>query len=72
VFSDVPGSLNESDRHSPELDIVAKGVDGDFFLMPQSSTTVFMAFCVPPLFMWVLACWIVLREPFALGNSNVG
>ena len=30
---------------------VPKGVDGDFFLMPQSATTVFMAFCVPPLSM---------------------
>jgi len=28
---------------------VAKGVYVDFFLIPHSSTTVFMAFCAPPL-----------------------
>jgi hypothetical protein len=28
---------------------VAKGVDMDFFLMPHSATTTFMAFWAPPL-----------------------
>jgi hypothetical protein len=28
---------------------MAKGVYMDFFLMPHSLTTIFMAFCVPPL-----------------------
>lgn len=51
---------------------VAKGVNMDFFLIPHSSTTVFMAFCVPPLSIWVVACWMVLRLPFVLGNIKYG
>ena len=51
---------------------VAKGVYMDFFLIPHSSTTVFMAFCAPPLSIWVVAFWIVLRLPFALGNIKYG
>ena len=50
---------------------VAKGVYMDFFLIPHSSTTVFMAFCAPPLSIWVVAFWIVLRLPFALGEYKI-
>jgi len=35
---------------------VAKGVNGDFFLMPHSMTTTFMAFWAPPRSIWVVAC----------------
>lgn len=35
---------------------VPKGMDRDFFFMPQSATTLFMAFWAPPLSMWVVVC----------------
>lgn len=35
---------------------VPKGVNGHFFLMPHSATTIFMAFWAPPLSIWVVAC----------------
>ncbi len=35
---------------------VPKGVNGYFFLMPYSATTIFMAFWAPPLSIWVVAC----------------
>lgn len=35
---------------------VAQGVNGYFFLMPHSATTVFMAFWAPPRSIWVVAC----------------
>ena len=35
---------------------VPKGVNGYFFLMPHSATTIFMAFWAPPLSIWVVAC----------------
>ena len=35
---------------------MAKGVNRDFFLMLHSLTTVFIAFWVPPIFIWVVAC----------------
>ena len=34
---------------------VAQGVDGDFFLIPDCATTAFMAACVPPRSMCVVA-----------------
>jgi hypothetical protein len=69
-----------NDRAGPEYDEDSGLVQEDewqscegsvygLFLIPHSSTTVFMAFCAPPLSIWVVACWIVLRWPFALGNT---
>ena len=51
---------------------MTKGVNGDFFLMLHSLTTIFMAFWVPPMFIWVVARWMVFMEPLALGKRNVG
>jgi len=34
---------------------VPERVDGDFFLMPHSATTFFMATCTPPRSIWVVA-----------------
>jgi hypothetical protein len=49
-----------------------EGSEYGLFLIPHSSTTVFMAFCAPPLSIWVVACWMVLRLPFVLGNIKYG
>ena len=49
---------------------VAEGVDRDFFLMPHSLTSTFMATCVLPRFIWVVACRTVSSEPRALGNRK--
>ena len=51
---------------------VTQGVDGYFFLIPHSSTTRFIASCVPPRSMGVVAVRIRSIEPLALGKSSLG